>query len=245
MAAGRPPDRLIRQQSLIGQPVMSDEDRNDEVGAPDSVPSVSRETYLCVSPYRDVYPSRHHADFEAEEHVLACADDATPLLWLAMFRPDDLRNTGAGGSRAGDAGLSPTPAPVVSRQRALTNLYSSIPLLDRLLRGSVSEHAELLREAMRWLPGPVVTVEWWADDEPYDATPADLDKALTVFDLGPDAGNSGIDALTRATGLRLHEPLVPARLLLDRRPATTAQQVDLHRVLGRSHLRMVPWETPF
>ncbi|BCJ69542.1 hypothetical protein [Polymorphospora rubra] len=134
---------------------------------------MSREAYLDVSPYESVYPSQHYADFEAEEHVLAGATDATPLLWLAMFRPRDLR---------------------------------SVPVLERLLPGPVSEHTELLREAMRWLPGAVVTIEWSAGDEPHAGALASLRKALAVFDLGPDGGGSTIDDLRAATGLLLHQP---------------------------------------
>jgi len=54
--------------------------------------SVSVEAYLCVTPHEGVYPSEHYADFEPEEHILARAADITPLLWLAMFRPGDLRD---------------------------------------------------------------------------------------------------------------------------------------------------------
>jgi hypothetical protein len=206
---------------------------------------VSLEAYLCVSPYDGVYPSRHYADFEAEDHMLAGASDCTPLLWLAMFRPRDLRNGPTGAESSNDVERALATAPVASRQQALTNLYASVPVLDRLLRGSISEHAEFLREAMRWLPGAVVTIEWWVDDEPCGAAPTDLGKALAVFTSDPVAGTGDLDALTRVTDFRVDEPVVPARLLLDRAPASAEQQAELCRILGRSHMRMVPWETAF
>ncbi|MEV0730569.1 hypothetical protein [Polymorphospora sp. NPDC050346] len=136
-------------------------------------------------------------------------------------------------------------APVTSRQRALANLYASVSVLDRLLPGPVSEHAELLREAMRWLPGAVVTIEWWADDAPHARASAILGRALAVFDLGPDAGGSNLDALRAATGLLLHRPPVSAPLPLDQKLTATDHQVDLPRMLGQSHMRMLLWETPF
>jgi hypothetical protein len=52
---------------------------------------VGVEAFLCISPYDGIYPSERYADFEAEEHILATDVEATPLLWLALFRPADLR----------------------------------------------------------------------------------------------------------------------------------------------------------
>jgi hypothetical protein len=204
---------------------------------------VSVEVYLCVSPFEGAYPSLHYADFEAESHLLAGAADATPLLWLAMFRPGDVRDDRASNAATGDGGPAQAATPITSRQQALTNLYASVAVLDRLFRGSLSEHAEFLHEAMRWLPGAAVTIEWWLDDDPT-AAPADLDKALAVFDADPMVGTSGLDALTRATGVDVNEPVIPARLLLDGASATAEQRAGLCRILGRSHMRPVPWETP-
>ena len=129
-----------------------------------------------------------------------------------------------------------------SRQQALTNLYAAVPVLDQLFEGSVSEHAELLREAVRWLPGAVVTIEWWVGDEPTALPRGDLELALGLFD---SASAAGVDALTRVTGLTAGSRIVPARLLLDGARKTEEQRADLCRVIGRSHMRMVPWEVPF
>lgn len=141
-------------------------------------------TYLCVTPYDDVYPSEAYADFEAEEHILACGDNVTPLLWLAMFRDSDLRNG----------------TPIAPRQLALTQLYAAVPILGE----SVAASAEHLREAMRWMPGSHVTIEWWDGDQ--QAPPASL----------------------RLDSLLVH-----------------TEGGSVEQLLGRSHLRMVPWETPF
>jgi hypothetical protein len=206
---------------------------------------VHAEAYLCISPYRGTYPSANYPDFEAEEHILASGAGATPLLWLAMYRSGDL----ASGTTDMNAenGSHPIPATglIAPRQRALTNLYTAVPVLDRLLGESVTDHAELLREAIRWLPGAWVTIEWWVDDKP--ARPphdTDLLRALAAFDAAEADHTDGQAALARLSRLRLGEPLAPARLLLDSSTPSIEDRSKLERMLGRSHMRMVPWEIP-
>ena len=126
---------------------------------------MSVEAYLCVTPHEGVYPSEHYADFEPEEHILARAADITPLLWLAMFRPGDLRDVPTRTGSAGELRRTRETALVTSRHQALTNLHASVAVLDRLLRGSLSGHAELLHEAMRSMLGGTVTIEWYAGDD--------------------------------------------------------------------------------
>jgi hypothetical protein len=88
----------------------------------------------------------------------------------------------------------------------------------------------------------MVTIEWWVGDEPTALPRGDLELALGMFD---SASAAGVDALTRVTGLTAGSRIVPARLLLDGARGTEEQRADLCRVIGRSHMRMVPWEIPF
>ncbi len=194
------------------------------------MPAVEVESFLCVSPHPGGCPSEHFAGFEAEEHILAVSAGVTPVLWLALFRNGDLEADGT---------------PIVARRRALSNLYAAVPVLDRLFAGSVAEHAELLREAMRWLPGATVTIEWWAGD----VTPAVPPRAdvSTVLDLigGAPADDDDLAVWERITGLAVGSRIVPADLLLGGAPATEEQRAGLRRVLGRSNMRPVPWEIRF
>src|SRR4051812_16082526 len=125
-------------------------------------------TFLSLSPYQGVYPSRAWDEFEPETDVLAVADDATPLLWLALFRPADVQ----AGRLDRDwedwtQGTRPINAPVVPRRRAFSQLYAAVDVLEPVLGASIAEHAELMREALHWAPGDWVTIEWFAeDDEP-------------------------------------------------------------------------------
>jgi hypothetical protein len=109
----------------------------------------------------------------------------------------------------------------------------------------VADHAELLREGLRWLPGSHLTVEWWVDDVP--GGPVDL-AALSDALAGMDQ-ISGHDVdlgwAMRLSRLRLDRPLPPARLVLDGLPASDEDRWNFRRLLGSSHMRMVPWEVPF
>jgi hypothetical protein len=198
----------------------------------------------CVSPYDGIYPSQRYADFEAEEHILATDTEATPLLWLALFRPADLRTqfipTGLDGAGESVA----LTAPLVHRRRGLSQLYAAVPAIEPILGGPMSEHAELLREALRWLPGAYLTVEWWVDDLPAGhPDPVALTNALATMDQPGQPAPQQAD-LTRLSSLRPDGPLPSARLILDGLTATDNDRWNFRRLLGSSHMRMVPWETP-
>ncbi|GAA3391637.1 hypothetical protein [Cryptosporangium minutisporangium] len=206
------------------------------------------EPILCISPYADVYPSESYEDFEAEEHILARGVGATPLLWLAMFRLDDVRRISDGLDLGGSQNRNAAATVLTSRQRALTNLYASVPVLDHRFSASLSESAELLREAVRWLSGDTVTIEWWMDDCADTAmfvSEAELTKALKVFESDQSVSTDDVDTLLRLTGLDNEEPRALTRLLSQSVPVHRTPQGDLSRILGRSHMRMVPWEVPF
>jgi hypothetical protein len=87
-------------------------------------------------------------------------------------------------------------------------------------------------------------VEWWVDDVPagrHDLVA--LSNALAAMDQPEQPAQRRAD-LTRLSGLRLDGPLPPARLILDGLTATDNDQWNFRRLLGSSHMRMVPWEVP-
>jgi hypothetical protein len=99
---------------------------------------------------------------------------------------------------------------------------------------------------MRWLPGAWVTLEWWVDDqraEPPD--PSDLAGALAACNEDQLGKQLSHDSLWRLCRLDPDVRLPPARLLLNNPSASREDLLVLHRLLGRSHMRMIPWETPF
>lgn len=200
--------------------------------------------FLSVSPFQGVYPSRAWDEFEPETDVLAVADEGTPLLWLAMFRPADVR----AGRLDRDwedwtQGTRPITAPVVPRQRAFSQLYASVEVLEPVLGDSVAEHAELMREALRWMPGQWVTLEW-LDDYHEPRWDLDISPALAVLDGAvPDVAEARA-ILTEVSGLVLDRPLPSARLVLDGVAAEQEDRSNFQSLLGSSLTQMVPWEVP-
>ena len=201
-------------------------------------------TFLSVSAYQDVYPSREWDDFEPEIDVLAVAGHGTPLLWLALFRTADVRVGRIDLDREDwTQGTRPIKAPLVPRQRAFSQLYASVEVLEPVLGASIADHAELMREALRWTPGEWVTLEWFAEEgEPrWDI---DISPALAVLDGAVPDVEEARSILAEVSGLRLDRPLPPARLVLDRVDAEEEDRANFQRLLGSSHTQMVPWEVP-
>jgi hypothetical protein len=54
---------------------------------------VSNKSYLCVTARKTIYPSVTLPNYNTEEATIAYDVYCVPLLWLALFRPPDLRAT--------------------------------------------------------------------------------------------------------------------------------------------------------
>jgi len=184
--------------------------------------------FLCVSPWAQTYPSDRHAGFDAE-NLVAEADGAVPLLWLALFRPADLSEDEATGT-----------APLATRERALANLAAAVPALDRLFGPPVSAHADLLRQALPWFPGDWLTIEWWDEERPAPPDPDELRAALATLD-DPAGGPGPLLRLCELDPADLPEPPRPGAPLL---PHLNRQAAGLRRILGRASHQLVPWEQP-
>jgi hypothetical protein len=201
------------------------------------------EAYLCVSPFQGAFPSRQWDDFEGDSDILAIDDEATPLLWLALFRPADLRVAKIDRDLEDwTVGTRPITVPVAPRQRAFSQLYAAVDALEPILGESIADHGELMREALRWMPGMYVTIEWSIDGEPvWDV---DISAALAVLDGEIPDVDQAREILRDTCALRLDRPLPSARLVLDRVNADEDDRWNFQRLLGRSHCQMVPWEVP-
>ncbi|MEV0567519.1 hypothetical protein [Dactylosporangium sp. NPDC050588] len=187
--------------------------------------------YLCAGGRPGIYPMEQDSEYDAEQ-VVAVADGEVPLLWLTLFRADDVS--------AGDTPWGPATAPVVGRERGTTNLAAAVPTLDRMFGPPVTTHADLLRQALQWSPGGWLTIEWWCGDRPCPPDPAALRSALGAFD-DPAAGPGALLELCGLDPADLPAPRDPSTPLL---PHLTAQAAGLRRLLGRAFHQLVPWEQP-
>ncbi len=146
-------------------------------------------SYLCCCDRDETYPSLHEPGYDPARRTVACDVGGIPLLWLAMFRPCDLKAAPVG-TNDGESGAS--RAPLAKKPVALSRLKSR-PVLDRLFvqYGPLERHAELLSRAVEETPGRYVTIELdeiaaLHDQESYQAR---LLRALTILSKGPAAAD--------------------------------------------------------
>jgi hypothetical protein len=203
-------------------------------------------SYLCVTGHDGLYPSATLPDYDPALHTLACDVGCVPLLWLALFRPGDLRTeTFAADPDDGedDPGTVVATAPVAAKQTALARLDTAVPVLERLFDGPLGEHATLLRHGVEAMPGTYVTIELdeidalYTDDEDFSGL---LRQALAGLEVSTDpaADRARLERLSR---LRPGRPIPPARLVLDGLEAPD-DWWNYCRLLGTGLYRPVPWE---
>jgi hypothetical protein len=198
--------------------------------------------YLCCSNFERTYPSFDNPKFRPEVHTLAGARQCVPLLWLALFRPDDLRTDvllSEDGDDLGDA------APFARTSEALARLDAGVARLEKALPGigPLAGHAELFREVFRKTRGKYVTIEleeiaWLARSRRgFDSQ---LRRSLAYL---AGAQVRGARAALRAlSGVDPKRRLVPPHELFARRRATKADLVACMTAVGTSFIREVPWE---
>ncbi len=201
---------------------------------------MANSTYLCATLEKKTYPSLRTNDFDAEQRTIAMAVDSVPLLWLAIFRPEDLLSeslvTKEGQSLA-------TVAPVVARRSAGKRLKDGAKRL-RPIYGSLDEQIKLLLQAIATVDPSqkFLTIELAEVAEMDDAAAyyERLTSALSFFageDIEDPQGH-----FRELSNLQSAPPYYPPRLLLDSDEPNDDQWEAVASLLGESHFREVPWE---
>jgi hypothetical protein len=222
-------------------------------------------SYLCTSDRESLYPSTTVEGFEPATDVVAYDVRCVPLLWLALFRPADLRTQTIVIEADPDAvyaefdeatgdfveledyeeedEIVEAVAPLVAKDKALLQLDAALPVLNRLFEteGPLDDHAAMLRQAVTAAPGSFITIELdeieglWEEGTFQPA----LRAALAGFDgsAEPDRPN-----LIEIAQLRAGRPFPPARMLLTDHEPVDDDYWNLSRLLGASFSAAVPWE---
>jgi hypothetical protein len=223
-------------------------------------------SYLCTADRDSLYPSTTVEDFTPATDVVAYDARCVPLLWLALFRPADLRTQAILIEADPDAvyaeldeatgefvevpneeedEIVEATAPLAAKERALAQLDAALPALNRIFaaEGPLDEHAAMLRQAVAAAPGDFITIELdeieglW---EPGTFQPA-LRRALSAMesDAGSEAERADLVAIAQ---LRAGRPFPPARMLFSDHAAADDDYWNLSRLLGTSFSAAVPWE---
>lgn len=203
---------------------------------------MSNNAYLCCSPFERIYPSEA-PDFDDRQHYVAMYRDVVPLLWLALFRTEDVRGeTG----QEGDPSMAHAACPVAGTDVALKRLRASEAVLDRLFPTSrLSQHAALLREAIEDWGFPYVTIELdeiaglHRDEAEFVAQLKTLLRGLE----GHAAAPRTLECIEGVCGIPPGAVIPsPSVLLEDRRRLAREEEKLLFRALGTAYSRSVPWE---
>lgn len=206
---------------------------------------MANRSYLCVSDVDTLYPNICDPDYQVKEQTVAFEAYCVPMLWLALFRPGDLRSQMF---EIDNEAFSST-APITKKAAALDNLTEAIPVLNSLFEaeGSLEDYAEYLSQALNSAPGRYVTIELdeiaclWDPDE--DAFTHELTLALKFLQTqrGPKAARKRFTAIAQ---LKAGVPFPPARCYLDEQQISSDQCWNHGHLIGSGWERPVPWELP-
>ena len=206
---------------------------------------MSNNAYLCCSPFERIYPSEA-PDFDDRQHYVAMCRDAVPLVWLALFRVEDVRSDSAEEEEEGGADTAHAACPVAATEAALRRLHTAEADLERLFPASrLSQHAALLREAIEDWGFPYVTIE-------LDEIAA-LHKDETEFVTEVGTLLRGLESpIEEARVLECIESVCgiprgavipsPAIFLENRSSLSRKEEMLFVSALGTAYSHSVPWE---
>lgn len=118
---------------------------------------MSNRSYLTASNVESIYPSFAEKKYDPSKQLIASDVENLPLLWLALFREDDLQRKvfKLGGDEV------PAFAPICSKEKALRQLDEAIPYLSKIFPklGRLEEYAAMFRSAIVPLTYHFVSIE--------------------------------------------------------------------------------------
>lgn len=190
---------------------------------------MSATSYLCVSGIGRLYPSARDPRFDPARQVICAGAGHVPLLWLALFRPGDLKRQSVRPIDGGPEDVVDALAPVASVDRALLQLDQAVPAIDALFGeawGPIGPLAKKLAQAIKSAGQIYVTVELDEVEAGKDtiAYRDAMRRILRYFDA-PDREGGGrelVEVLSQMCGI-------------------DAAALDVGAVAGHQHERKVTW----
>lgn len=113
---------------------------------------------LTCTNYRGIYPIQRDSRALPDRDVLACDQGFVPLLWLALFREEDLKR-----ARIPEVPAAASMAPVAPVRKAVAQLLGGSPALESLFPylGTVSSCARALGDYVASHGGSHASIEWY------------------------------------------------------------------------------------
>jgi hypothetical protein len=207
---------------------------------PDEVTGMANRSYLCVTDCVTLYPSTGDPAYDPEQQTVAACAYAVPLLWMALFRPENMRTQTFEVNGEPVEGI----APLAKMNAALAHLDRAAAMLNRLFpaEGPLDEHAALLRQAVEEAPGLFVTIEMGEIADLSD--PEDFYQRFREVLEGLSAPAPTAEARARVAdwlGLEPGQRFPTARCFLEQ-PEVSKAEAQMHsRLLGFEWVRPWPW----
>jgi len=155
---------------------------------------MANRSYLVCCDFPDTCPAFRCPDIDPSRHVLGEAAYYIPLLWLAMFRRDDLRVSSVVDPRGKQfTDISPITTVDTARQQ----LSAAVPTLNHLFRkhGCLEGYVDAFQRLFNQPPGKYVTLELLEIAHMGDVADFSrcLKSGLEVFSQ-PAAGIGGLES---------------------------------------------------
>ena len=222
---------------------------------------MANRTYLCSSPSELIYPSFSQEGYDAEAQTIATDVYCIPLLWMAAFRPEDIKEH----TFSVDGQEIPAWAPLAKKTKALGQLKETEQYINEQFKnqGSLSEHIQLLAKAIEEAPHPYITIELeeiealheeglfrdvftecligFRDKDSYSGPELPVTGMKKFFGAKPQKA-SHIGQLLDITAIKSHIKIPNAMAFKQNEKMSEDEVWNLVRVLGVGHIKSVPWE---
>jgi hypothetical protein len=202
---------------------------------------MANSVYLSCALKEHTYPSFQESDFDSDEQTLAYCEHLVPLLWLAVFRPEDIR---VDELRDEDGKVYREPAPVVARSKVAARLKEAVPRIEAVFpkNGSLKHHSKALADAVkpvdkrfRWLTMELQEVASMIDAKKFYAS---VEKALQF--MGGEEVPKARDLLVELSDIHADRKFHPPSAFAEGDLEDEDEQ-NLVRLLGDELMRPVPW----
>jgi hypothetical protein len=168
--------------------------------------------YLCSGDQEITYPRFLEAGYDESEQVIASDVSCVPLLWVALFRADDIRRAVI----RVEGQAVPVEAPLAATPKALEQFDEARPFFNSLFEreGGLDAYFALFREEIASTRGAFLTIDMWeiACLYPEGMFYQEVRRALESIGQPPASGTK--ERFARIANLRL-EAGFPSAAYLD------------------------------
>jgi hypothetical protein len=198
-------------------------------------------SYLCGTDKKLTYPSFKDADYKSEEQTIAMDVYAVPLLWLCLFKQNDLVKE----TLENEGYVYNLVSPLTETERALENLEKSESFLCKLFEKErlTKKYFEMLKQAIsstrkKYITAEIQEIACLEEEEKYYQK---FREAIELIER-QEMSEATRQSIVRISDLRLDKVFPDADIFTNNQSFTDDEGWNHTRLLGASLFRQVPWE---